>query len=91
MERASSDGSLRQNAYQHDLYLLQAHVGVQLSYEQLRHVERQSNNPATEDECKNIIKRLDRVVEICNLCGSQCITLKGTALFCLGKHQFPIP
>lgn len=87
MERTpSSDNVLRQNAFQHDLYLLQAHIGVKLSYEQLCYAVRQSSSPATEDECKNIIKRLDRVVEICSLCGNQCVTLKGTALFCLGKY-----
>ena len=85
MERTpSSDVGLRQNAYQHELYLLQAHIGVQLSYEQLFQMEKQSTT--SEDECKNIIKRLERVIEMCNLCGGQCITLKGTALFCLGKH-----
>lgn len=89
MERTpSSDSGLRQSAYQHELYLLLAHVGVQLSYEQLSQISRQSSCTTAEDECKNIIKRLGRVMEISNLyCGGQCITLKGTALFCLGRNN----
>lgn len=79
------DGGVRQSAYQHELYLLLVHIGVQLSYEELSQISKQSNCTMAEDECKNIIKRLDRVLEICNLCGGQCITLKGTALFCLGN------
>ena len=85
MERTpSSDVCQRQSTYHHELYLLLAHIGVQLSYLQLSQISSQSN--CTEDECKNIIKRLDRVLETCNLCGSQCVTLKGTAFFCLGKN-----
>jgi len=87
MERTpSSNSGQRQSIYQHELQLLLAHVGVQLSYEQLRQINKQSSCATIEDECKNIIKRLDRVLEACNLCGSQCLTLKGTALFCLGKN-----
>ena len=81
----SSDVDQRQSAYQHELYLLLANVGVQQSYEHLSQLSRQSNCIAAEDECRNVIKTLDRVLEICNLCGGQCITLKGTALFCLGN------
>lgn len=86
MERTpTSDSALRQSAYQHELHLLLAHIGIQLSYKQLSQISEQSNCTIEDSQCKNIIKRLERVLEICNLCGGQCITLKGTALFCLGK------
>lgn len=86
MERTpTSDGGQRQSTYQHELYLLLAHIGIQLSFEQLSEISKQSNCTTEESQCKNVIKRLERVLEICNLCGGQCITFKGAALFCLGK------
>jgi len=90
-ERTPSTCGPKQSVYQYDLQLLQAHVGVQLSYMQLRQI---TTNPseavAAEDLCKAIITRLDRVLEACHLCGGQCITLKAAALFSLGMPPWNV-
>lgn len=87
-ERTPSVSGQRHNVYEHDLRLLMAHVGVQLSYMQLRQIIRNpSEVMAAEDTCKSIVTRLDTVIEACHLYGGQCITVKAAALFSLGNHN----